>query len=108
MFDQTQVPRSMGKHIAIVLASLCFTPSSQASEIADLLLTNAKATSTQRLTLSQSVGSILAIGTREELNYLIKASTQLVDLDDGFIMPGFIDNHNHVFEAASPIGETVS
>ena len=42
MFDQTQVPKIMGKHIAIVLASLCFTPSSQASEIADLLLTNAK------------------------------------------------------------------
>lgn len=105
MFDHTKVLRNMGKHIAIALVSLCFTLSSQASEIADILLTNAKVHKHPTAdSIAVSRGSILAIGKREELNYLIKASTQLVDLDDGFIMPGFIDNHNHVFEAASPIG----
>lgn len=49
-------------------------------------------------------GVITAIGGSEELLASIDDKTQVIDLNGRLLMPGFIDNHNHVFEAASDAG----
>lgn len=51
-----------------------------------------------------SEGKILYVGNREHANSYIESSTQIIDLKGAFVAPGFIDNHNHVFEAASEAG----
>lgn len=49
-------------------------------------------------------GVITAIGGSVELLASIDDKTQVIDLNGQLLMPGFIDNHNHVFEAASEAG----
>jgi len=49
-------------------------------------------------------GEILYIGNQSDALGYQSSATELVDLQDAFVMPGFIDNHNHVFEAASEAG----
>ncbi|WP_394143589.1 amidohydrolase [Vibrio atypicus] len=51
-----------------------------------------------------SDGRIASIGTRQQLSGLVTSDTQVIDLEGGYLLPGFIDNHNHVFEAASEAG----
>ena len=49
-------------------------------------------------------GKIVDIGTTAKMRAYRTQSTQLIDLEQAFVLPGFIDNHNHVFEAASEVG----
>ncbi|MGR5284883.1 amidohydrolase [Vibrio maritimus] len=49
-------------------------------------------------------GVITQIGIADELLSSIDPSVEIIDLDQQFLLPGFIDNHNHVFEAASEAG----
>ncbi|MBC7006501.1 amidohydrolase [Photobacterium sp. BZF1] len=51
-----------------------------------------------------SEGKITYIGTSQEANNMADDHTDIINLDGAFVLPGFIDNHNHVFEAASPVG----
>jgi hypothetical protein len=78
-------------------------------ELADTLLTNGhiygypKASS-----LAISYGKIVHIGNSNDTTAFmaehVSSQTRVIDLEGAYVMPGFIDNHNHVFEAAGDIG----
>ncbi|MDA0150604.1 amidohydrolase [Vibrio sp. LaRot3] len=72
---------------------------------ADTLLTNATIYGHERAdTIAISQGLIVFVGDYDHAERFISSSTDEIDLEQAFIMPGFIDNHNHVFEAASEAG----
>ncbi|KAA8670089.1 amidohydrolase [Vibrio gigantis] len=49
-------------------------------------------------------GKIIFIGDHEQAQTFKGLNTDVIDLENAFVLPGFIDNHNHVFEAASELG----
>ncbi|MEZ9400882.1 amidohydrolase [Vibrio cyclitrophicus] len=49
-------------------------------------------------------GKIIFIGDHSQAKAFQGHSTDVIDLENAFVLPGFIDNHNHVFEAASELG----
>ncbi|MEM7563898.1 MAG: amidohydrolase [Pseudomonadota bacterium] len=49
-------------------------------------------------------GLITYIGNDAHALAMSDEETQPIDLDGRFLMPGFIDTHNHVFEGASEVG----
>ncbi|PTP87791.1 amidohydrolase [Vibrio splendidus] len=49
-------------------------------------------------------GKIIFIGNQSQAQTFQGQSTDVIDLNNAFVLPGFIDNHNHVFEAASELG----
>lgn len=78
-------------------------------ELADTLLTNAHIYGyPQASSLGISDGKIVHIGNNQQtMGYMaehVGSQTQVIDLEGAYVMPGFIDNHNHVFEATGDIG----
>lgn len=55
-------------------------------------------------TLVTEGGVITFIGNRDKALSFAGSNAPEIDLEQAFVMPGFIDNHNHVFEAASEMG----
>ncbi|CAH7326538.1 Urease [Vibrio chagasii] len=51
-------------------------------------------------------GKIIFIGDLEQAKTFQGQNTDVIDLGNAFVLPGFIDNHNHVFESASELGGT--
>ena len=51
-----------------------------------------------------SDGDIIFVGTTEKSLSLVDDETEVIDVRGMQVLPGFIDNHNHVFEAASEVG----
>lgn len=51
-------------------------------------------------------GRIAFIGDKAKAQAWVGDDTEVVDLSDTYLLPGFVDNHNHVFEAASEAGGT--
>ncbi|CAK1691757.1 Amidohydrolase [Vibrio crassostreae] len=49
-------------------------------------------------------GKIIFIGEHSQAKAFQGQNTDVIDLENAFVLPGFIDNHNHVFEAASELG----
>ncbi|MDD1826701.1 amidohydrolase, partial [Photobacterium sp. ZSDE20] len=49
-------------------------------------------------------GKIIFIGDHSQAKAFQGQNTDVIDLENAFVLPGFIDNHNHVFEAASELG----
>ncbi|MFC9449870.1 amidohydrolase [Bacillus cereus] len=47
-------------------------------------------------------GKITFVGSNKDVDEFINEDTKVVDLQGRFILPGFVDNHNHIFEAKSP------
>ncbi|MGH1284262.1 amidohydrolase [Bacillus toyonensis] len=47
-------------------------------------------------------GKITFAGSNKDVEEFINEDTKVVDLQGRFILPGFVDNHNHIFEAKSP------
>ncbi|HDR4422264.1 TPA: amidohydrolase [Bacillus cereus] len=47
-------------------------------------------------------GKITFVGSNKDVEKFINEDTKVVDLQGRFILPGFVDNHNHIFEARSP------
>ncbi|ARV93573.1 amidohydrolase [Bacillus cereus] len=47
-------------------------------------------------------GKIIFVGSNKDVEGFINEDTKVVDLQGRFILPGFVDNHNHIFEAKSP------
>ncbi|MBH0321652.1 amidohydrolase [Bacillus cereus] len=45
---------------------------------------------------------IIFVGSNKDVEEFINEDTKVVDLQGRFILPGFVDNHNHIFEAKSP------
>ncbi|NUW69460.1 amidohydrolase [Vibrio coralliilyticus] len=88
-----------------LLASLTMTANTYAADSADMVLTNASIYGYQTAdSIAISKGKILSVGKASDMQSFTRPSTETIDLDGGFIAPGFIDNHNHVFEAASEAG----
>lgn len=90
------------------LGSLCACAN---EEQADTLFTNAAIYGHPGAnSLAISDGKIVHIGSTENnqsMGYMaehVGTQTQVIDLQGAYILPGFIDNHNHVFEAAGDIG----
>ncbi|MCJ8323248.1 MAG: amidohydrolase [Rhizobiales bacterium] len=53
-------------------------------------------------------GKINAIDNQTNIDNYDPDNAQIIDAEGGYILPGFIDNHNHVFEAMSEVGGTCS
>jgi predicted amidohydrolase YtcJ len=74
-------------------------------ELADTLLTNGHIYGhPQASSLAISNGKIVHIGSNSDAMDYVGTQTRVIDLEGAHVMPGFIDNHNHVFEAAGDIG----
>jgi len=81
------------------------TLSSYSFAQADTILKNASIYGYQNAdAIAISNGKILLVGTYEEVEKYQVSTTDVIDLEQSYVMPGFIDNHNHVFEAASEAG----
>ncbi|MGF1700428.1 amidohydrolase [Photobacterium makurazakiensis] len=88
-----------------VIASLSLPLQAQAVGAADILLTNAKIYAHSSAdTIAIHDGKIVFVGNAAAAASYRQKSTEVIDLEQAFVMPGFIDNHNHVFEAASEAG----
>jgi len=76
---------------------------------ADLILTEAKVyTANPNALFAEALaiknGKILAVGFASEIMQFQGSETKTVNLKGKQVLPGFIDNHNHLFEAASEAG----
>lgn len=88
-----------------LLASLSMSPYSIASQNADTILTNASIYGVEQAdSIVIGDGKIVFVGSASQAQNYRSSSTQVIDLEEAFVLPGFIDNHNHVFEAASEVG----
>ena len=77
----------------------------RAQSTADLVLMNGKiVTVDERFAIAQAVAvrgdRIIAVGTNAEIARLADPSTHRIDLRGRTLVPGFIDNHMHLFRAA--------
>lgn len=93
------------KHPLTLAVSSLMMASAFSAQSTDMVLTNGTVyghPSSDSIVVTE--GKIIFVGNREQAESYINSSTQVVDLEGGFIAPGFIDNHNHVFEAASEAG----
>ncbi|MGF1754330.1 amidohydrolase [Vibrio makurazakiensis] len=89
----------------VLLASIIISPITIAAQMAETIFTNAKVYGHQSANaIAVSDGKIVFVGSSTQANQLQESSTEIVDLQGAFVLPGFIDNHNHVFEAASEAG----
>ncbi|KJY88367.1 urease [Vibrio neptunius] len=88
-----------------LLLSLTMNGNLHAADSAEMVLTNAHIYGHQNAdSIAIANGKILYVGSQEDMKRFAGSMTETIDLDGGFIAPGFIDNHNHVFEAASEAG----
>ncbi|UHA73352.1 amidohydrolase [Paenibacillus sp. 481] len=69
-------------------------------------------TSNQKQDMAEAVamkdGKITFVGSNKDVQKWINKDTQVIDLQGRFVLPGFVDNHNHLFEAKSPAAGTCS
>ncbi|HRF39998.1 MAG TPA: amidohydrolase family protein, partial [Saprospiraceae bacterium] len=83
---------------ALFLAASCGRP--QPAETADLILINGNIYTVDSLQMSaQAIAvkgeRILKVGSNEDIQQLKGDSTQVIDLEGKFLMPGFIEGHGH-------------
>lgn len=83
---------------ALFLAASCGRP--QPAETADLILINGNIYTVDSLQpRAQAIAvkgeRILKVGSNEDIQQLKGDSTQIIDLDGKFLMPGFIEGHGH-------------
>ncbi|MFV8459592.1 amidohydrolase [Vibrio campbellii] len=93
--------------LGAVSPALAQDKSAVQSQAADQIFTNADIYGHRE---SDSIvthnGKIIFIGDLEQAKTFQGQNTDVIDLGNAFVLPGFIDNHNHVFEAASELGGT--
>ncbi|WP_443088728.1 amidohydrolase [Vibrio sp. SCSIO 43137] len=89
-------------HIAVTIFALMGAVNASAAQKADTIITNATIYGHPHAdTLAIKDGLFLYIGSEREAGGMFSPETEIIDAEGAFVMPGFIDNHNHVFEAAS-------
>ncbi|BDU39252.1 amidohydrolase [Vibrio nigripulchritudo] len=74
---------------------------------ADSVITNAKIYVGKGYRVSSMAireGKIEYLGDANGVEEYIDVETKVVNANGALVLPGFIDNHNHVFEAASEVG----
>jgi predicted amidohydrolase YtcJ len=90
--------------IAVVLLTLTSVTCLQAQDAPDTILLNGKViTVDDYFSIQEAIAiqgkRISAVGSTEEITALAGASTVILDLDGRTVIPGLIDNHNHVIRA---------
>ncbi|GAB3518678.1 amidohydrolase [Photobacterium alginatilyticum] len=76
-----------------------------AAELADTIFKNAKVYSDKPAeAVAIADGKILYVGSNQMAERLRQPDTKVIDLEGAMLLPGFVDNHNHIFEAASEAG----
>lgn len=91
-------------YLAAALFTL-FSSSACAAVTADRLFINANIYGHAAAdTLAVHAGNIIFIGQHSAVAAYQNETTEVIDLDQAYLLPGFIDNHNHLFEAASEAG----
>ncbi|WP_298775622.1 amidohydrolase [uncultured Shewanella sp.] len=89
--------------LAIIVSALTVSINAQALKSNHLILSNAIIYGHSHAdTIVVTNGKIVYIGKDATPYY--SYNSEIIDLEQSYIMPGFIDNHNHVFEAASEAG----
>ena len=81
----------------------------QATEMADRVYINANVyTAYPAQPFAEAVAikdkTIMFVGSNTNANDVIDDETEIINLKGAQLLPGFIDNHNHIFEAASEAG----
>ncbi|WP_261841796.1 amidohydrolase [Aliamphritea ceti] len=92
--------------LSIMLSlSMLGSQSVAAIEYADTLITDAVVYADQPAnTIAIKQGVITYVGNDHTGQKYLGADTEVLDMQGAMVLPGFIDNHNHVFEAASEAG----
>ncbi|WP_372059642.1 amidohydrolase [Vibrio sp. 10N.261.51.F12] len=91
--------------LATMLINTGLVSSAIAGASADTILTNATIYGHHNAdSIAVQNGRIVYVGPVSKINGYRSANTKVLDLEGAMILPGFIDNHNHVFEAASEAG----
>jgi predicted amidohydrolase YtcJ len=96
MFNLRSVSRLLSVLLALVFAQSCESPPA-----ADVVFVNAKVlTVDDDFSAAEAVAvrgnTILAVGTNAEIKAFQNADTRVVDVDGKTLIPGLIDNHNHL------------
>ncbi|ELR64881.1 Exoenzymes regulatory protein AepA in lipid-linked oligosaccharide synthesis cluster [Photobacterium marinum] len=77
----------------------------QAAEYADTIITNALVYADKEAdAIAISDGKIIFVGDSRRAGEYRTSTTEVIDMEGAMVLPGFVDNHNHVFEAASEVG----
>ncbi|UGA55730.1 amidohydrolase [Vibrio sp. VB16] len=88
-----------------IIASLIISSNTQAFSRSDMILTNARIYGHENAnTIVIRDGDIAFVGQKQSMDVYRNKNTTVLDLEQAYVLPGFIDNHNHVFEAASEVG----
>lgn len=92
--------RSLNLRISIALIAMLAPLCAAHAQPADLIVTGARVwTGDPEQPRAEAVAvagdRILAVGSSEEVLTLKGPGTRMVELDGGFLAPGFIDNHTH-------------
>ena len=75
------------------------------SKHADMIFTNAKIYGHDNANaIAVRDGNIMFVGKAADVNAYRAKNTEVIDLEQAIVMPGFIDNHNHVYSLK--MGET--
>ncbi len=89
----------------ILVASLIMSSHTLAFDEADMIFTNAQIHGHENAdAIAIHDGNVLFIGKATDTKMYSNKNTEVIDLEKAYVMPGFIDNHNHVFEAVSEAG----
>ena len=89
-----------------LLTSQSLSVLASGTKIADLVLTHANVyTANPKQPFAETVAikdqKFVFVGNDDEVKRHLSNKTEIIDLKGKQILPGFIDNHNHIFEAAS-------
>ncbi len=95
---------SLGSVLTLTIG-LTYSSLGTAQTQADVVITNANIYQQENASaIAIKKGKIIAVGSKKDLREYFGRTTKTIDVENAFVMPGFIDNHNHVFEAASEAG----
>ena len=94
------------KQLATLLAMiLILSNNSFGAETVDTIIINAVVYSDKSAeAIAISNGVITFVGDNQSVESYRRSTTVVLDMQGAMVLPGFIDNHNHVFEAASQAG----
>ncbi|MDG2087584.1 MAG: amidohydrolase [Arenicellaceae bacterium] len=95
------VSRQIFRQTVLILAGVLFAPVSMAQSAPDTVFINGKvltvdAEFSQAEAVAVTSNQISAVGTNAEINALVGEGTRVIDLAGKTLMPGLIDNHNHL------------
>jgi len=94
------------KQLATLLGMILIASNNPfAAESADTIIINAVVYADKSAeAIAISNGVITYIGDNRTAETYQVSTTDVIDMEGAMVLPGFVDNHNHVFEAASQAG----